>query len=246
MSLYMIHLEADLHRLYQWAAQEGLNTADAGYLVHAAMRAALGPAAPQPFALMPTKIRGALSVLGYSPHPREYLLGQLQAVATPLLVNVFPPKEILAKAMPDRWPAGRRMRFSLKACPVRRQSVTRQGERKHIEKDAYLAACDHHPADQAPLERAEVYLAWLEQELFRGEAAQLVNGRLKGFQLVRLVRRSHRPGKARRLPTGGQRPEASFEGSLKILSSSAFTRLLTRGVGRHRAFGYGMLLLRPG
>jgi CRISPR system Cascade subunit CasE len=37
-----------------------------------------------------------------------------------------------------------------------------------------------------------------------------------------------------------------MEGTIEILDSAAFVRLLARGVGRHAAFGYGMLLLRPG
>lgn len=245
MSLYMIQMEADQHRLYQWASQEGLNTEDAGYLVHAAMRAAFGKAAPQPFALMPGRVRGLLPVLGYAPYPREYLLGQRQAYATPLLADVFAQEEILVKAMPERWPGGRSFRFSLTACPVRRHTVVRDGKRKTTEKDAFLVACDHQEPDGPLLERGAVYLNWLEEELSRGRAAKLVQGRLTGFQLVRLVRRSRRPGKATRLPNRGQRPEATFEGALQVDSGQAFYELLARGIGRHRAFGYGMILLKP-
>jgi CRISPR system Cascade subunit CasE len=41
------------------------------------------------------------------------------------------------------------------------------------------------------------------------------------------------------------RPQALVKGVLNIADSDAFNRLLARGIGRHRAFGYGMLLLRP-
>ncbi|GHE81823.1 hypothetical protein GCM10019059_44550 [Camelimonas fluminis] len=40
-------------------------------------------------------------------------------------------------------------------------------------------------------------------------------------------------------------PDATFHGSLVVTDPEAFTILLARGVGRHRAYGYGMLLLRP-
>jgi CRISPR system Cascade subunit CasE len=240
----MIQMQADQHRLYQWASQEGLNTEDAGYLVHAAMRAALGQASPQPFSLQPGGTRGQLSILGYSPFPREYVLGQRQAYASPLLAEAFPEEEILAKAMPERWPGGREFRFSLTACPVRRQTTVKDGRRKTTEKDAFLVACDHQAPEDPPLERAPVYLGWLKDELARNQAAELVRARLTGFQLVRLVRRSRRPGKAVRLPGQGQRPQASFEGRLRVESGLAFGELLARGVGRHRAFGYGMILLK--
>ncbi len=40
-------------------------------------------------------------------------------------------------------------------------------------------------------------------------------------------------------------PEAEFEGTLEVLDGTAFHAVLARGIGRHRAFGYGMLLVRP-
>jgi CRISPR system Cascade subunit CasE len=39
-------------------------------------------------------------------------------------------------------------------------------------------------------------------------------------------------------------PEATFHGTLEITDPVRFADLLARGVGRHRAYGYGMLLLR--
>ena len=40
---------------------------------------------------------------------------------------------------------------------------------------------------------------------------------------------------------GLQRPDALLVGSLKVEDPGAFTALLARGLGRHRAFGFGML-----
>jgi len=34
-------------------------------------------------------------------------------------------------------------------------------------------------------------------------------------------------------------------GVLQVRDSAAFAALLARGIGRHRAFGFGMLLLKP-
>ena len=44
---------------------------------------------------------------------------------------------------------------------------------------------------------------------------------------------------------GVERPDALFTGEITVADPEAFCRLLARGVGRHRAFGFGMLLLRP-
>ncbi|MCY4060014.1 MAG: type I-E CRISPR-associated protein Cas6/Cse3/CasE [Gammaproteobacteria bacterium] len=36
-----------------------------------------------------------------------------------------------------------------------------------------------------------------------------------------------------------------MHGVLVVRESDAFAQLVRRGVGRHRAYGYGMMLLRP-
>ena len=41
-------------------------------------------------------------------------------------------------------------------------------------------------------------------------------------------------------------PDVVMQGRLRVSDPQAFAQLLARGVGRHRAFGFGMLLLRPG
>lgn len=59
---------------------------------------------------------------------------------------------------------------------------------------------------------------------------------------MRQLRRTQ--GKARR-PARPLRPWALLHGTLEVRDPAAFMALLARGVGRHRAFGYGMVLLRP-
>jgi CRISPR system Cascade subunit CasE len=39
-------------------------------------------------------------------------------------------------------------------------------------------------------------------------------------------------------------PDAVLAGQLRVTDPKAFTQLLASGVGRHRAFGFGLLLLR--
>ena len=40
-------------------------------------------------------------------------------------------------------------------------------------------------------------------------------------------------------------PDVTFHGELIVTDAVAFAKNLTAGVGRHTAYGYGMLLLRP-
>ena len=44
---------------------------------------------------------------------------------------------------------------------------------------------------------------------------------------------------------GPEGPAATVHGTMTVTDPSAFARLLPHGVGRRRAYGYGMLLLRP-
>jgi len=40
-------------------------------------------------------------------------------------------------------------------------------------------------------------------------------------------------------------PDVVLAGQLRVTDPQAFAQLLAKGVGRHRAFGFGLLLLRP-
>ena len=42
-----------------------------------------------------------------------------------------------------------------------------------------------------------------------------------------------------------QGPDAVLNGELVVGDPAAFASLLANGVGRHKAYGYGMLMLRP-
>jgi len=238
MSLHMIQMALAPRQLHLWGREARISGEDRGYLIHAALRKAFGSAGPQPF-LVEEKTGGrSIKLLGYSRHPASDLVQQ-QAAAEPLLAAVFPKDLILSKPMPDQWPGGRTFGFRVRCCPV----VRRSDEQNRVsERDAFLATCLRHPEE--PIDREEVYLDWLNQKVSRDGAASLVSAELRQFRLFTPVRRGQgrRPA---RLRDGGRRPEAIIEGKLKVENPDGFAGLLERGVGRHRAFGFGMLLLRP-
>ena len=87
-----------------------------------------------------------------------------------------------------------------------------------------------------PRTRENVYVEWLSARFARG-GARLEEARLRSFQRVRVVRklRKHAP----------EGPDAVMQGTLEVTDPEEFAKLVADGVGRHRAYGYGMLLLRP-
>lgn len=213
---------------------------DADYVVHCALGQLFGEQAPQPFL---QRVRGpVVEVLGYSQHDRKSLQEHAQVYAMSEVWSLVDWNRLDSKPMPERWPIGKRLGFYTRACPLVRgprghgRGVETKKARPEV--DAYLA---HVWQRDTPRGREEVYREWLARELSRGGAAGLVQARLGGFRLKRLLR--HDGDRKSQTIT---RPDVRFQGLLEIEDSDAFTALLTRGLGRHRAFGFGMLLLYPG
>ncbi|MDF1586567.1 type I-E CRISPR-associated protein Cas6/Cse3/CasE [Marinimicrococcus flavescens] len=249
MDLNLVQLRPDLAALFRFAHARGLPDHDPGYLLHRALRDAFGGAAPQPFRLLEPPAAPP-RLLGYGP-AGEAALRDAVALAEPDLDRIFPPGEIASKPMPQRFAAGTTLGFEVRLCPLVR-GKTEEGRLR--EQDAFLHRAQASPDE--PLARETVYAAWLKDKLAAG-GALLEEARMTRFSLAPLVRRSHASpggrtntpeGTARRLLAreGGaaRRPDAVLAGRLRIDDPGTFQALLARGVGRHRAFGFGMLLLR--
>lgn len=253
MTLNLVRLVVDPRGLAEFAHSRALPRDDPGYVLHRALRDGFGHAAPQPFRLI--ERRGEPShLLGYTRADAMMLRAGL-ATAPPGLERVFAEDGIESKPMPERFRAGRRLGFELRACPIVR---TRAADgRRTRELDAFLHAALATPGQ--PLSREKVYREWLERQL-AAAGAQPIAARLRAFSLSPLARRDHaspngrgtaEDGPARRLlaATGrgaARRPDVVFDGTLELRDPDAFAAALARGIGRHRAFGFGMLLLRPG
>lgn len=240
--LHMVRLSLDVTRLVDLGRRRGLppHDTDWGYLVHCQLGELFGERAPAPFVIDGQK-RGTLEVLGYSAVPDKVLREHAEAFADPLVHAGCDWERFASKPMPATWRSGMRLGFRIRACPTVRMSGERPGlHRKRAEVDAFLARC--WEVGDAPVDRETVYGEWLSRELGRGGAAGLLQMRLEGFQRERVVRRTQG---SERVARRQERPEAWLEGTLEVRDEAAFSSLLRRGVGRHRAFGFGMVLLRP-
>jgi CRISPR system Cascade subunit CasE len=243
MTLNMVQMHPDPAALVRFLATQGLNRdadSDLGYGVHAWLAATFGDLAPKPFRfhLDPDNCKPP-KLLAYSPHGRERLLDQALTFAEPAARAVCPLEQDLAVAElpgPERWSPGRRVGFEVLACPVARRS------RDGVERDAFLDRADRAPPD-AGLNRALVYRDWLAARL--DGVAELESAALAGFHLVTQWRQGQRAGRWPRGAARLTRPVALLRGVLRVSNGAAFHTLLGHGIGRHRAFGYGMLLLRP-
>lgn len=253
MTLHLVRLGVEPRGLAEFARSRALPDDDPGYVLHRALRDGFGASGPQPFRLV-ERPGEPPHLLGYAAVDAAALRAAL-ALAEPGPERVFPADRIEAKSMPDRFAAGHRLGFELRACPVVR---TRASDgRRTREIDAFLHRALAAPVDE-PLDREHVYVAWLGRHLAAAGAEPLAV-RLRAFTLTPLARRTHASpngrgttpnGAARRLLASAsrgaaRRPDALFVGTLQVRDPDAFAVALARGIGRHRAFGFGMLLLRP-
>jgi CRISPR system Cascade subunit CasE len=243
----MISLELDRSALGRFGHSMGLplQTVDEGYLAHCAMRAAFGASTPQPFTMRPARGR-FVRVLGYANGSADDLRSHATTFAGPLAHSACNLASLAAKPMPVAWPAGMQLGFEVRICPIKRPSdgASRKAAgatHDRAEVDCFLSECWKAGAD-ARLSREEIYCSWLQRELARDGAAVMRSARMISFRRIRLSRSDHRPSRRLRVC---ERPDALMRGVLEIKDPVAFAALLRRGIGRHRAFGFGMLLLRP-
>ena len=238
----MVSLVLDGQGLVRLGHQRGLPAAadDMGYLVHCVLGELFGDLAPAPFLVRPQEGRG-FPVLGYGSASARHLQEVAQETAAPDLWATCDWESLASKPMPGTFAAGAEYAFSTRVCPVVRMAKADTRHRKGAEVDAFLRRC-WQVGDGVAVSREEVYRDWLKEDLERHGGAELVNVGLTGFNRARLVRRGRKSGQ--RPVRVSERPDATLDGVLKVTDPDRFSALLARGLGRHRGFGFGMLLLR--
>jgi CRISPR system Cascade subunit CasE len=246
MSLYLLHTQPDPQRLAAWATRRGLLAAqgDFGYALHGLLTAAFGDQTPRPFRYLDAQE----GLLAYTPRAGDDLLRQAalapEDVATALGLGATAHQPGLrVREFPTHWPVGHVLDFEVRVRPVIREAKTGH------ERDAFLAAVEKKSAADTPLHDTggeEVYIQWLRDQFARQGGAELLAARLASFRLLPVLRQTQPAGEGearRKRPVGG--PDAVLAGSLRVTDAPVFAQWLARGVGRHRAFGFGLLLLRP-
>ena len=234
----MIEYQLEQIALLRFLRAQGLDHPrhgpDLGYGVHAWLKAAFGDLAPRTWRLLADPHRPT-RLLGYTAATVEMLCDHLREFADPSVFAVCPPDAIAGKPMP-RWKSGRRLGFEVLCCPVGRKARTR------IEKDLFLIHADRDVGRE--LDRAAIYCEWLRPRLEYGEASRIERLWLEGFRRVH-QQRKHQREVGKRSIRSLERPEAIMAGVLRIEKAGSFADLIAKGIGRHRAFGYGMLLVKP-
>jgi CRISPR system Cascade subunit CasE len=236
----MLQISPKMDRVVRWAHEQRVlarrGSDDLGYAWHALLTAAFGDKAPKPFHLLERRGR-PVQMLAYSDNPASAMQEHAALFADPIVVDALGVSEMASKQMPTAFQAGSRFGFELRVRPTIR--ITTDGKTR--ERDVFLAALSQIGPDEQ-LDRGTVYTQWLRTK-FKAGGAELTRAEISRFQMNRALRRNRAEDVAKLRELRG--PDVTFNGDLVVADPEAFHAMLSRGVGRHRAFGFGMLLLRP-
>lgn len=241
--LTLLRLQPDLQALARWATatRQSVLDDDVGYLLHGAMQATLGDLAPRPFALRTRD--GVAELLGYSGADPAALRRVLQLPAVDVLAAAaLGLTGMSMNVLPVDWRTGERLSFEVRVAPVVRSRSVRAGAVVEVDAAWHQSFAQDRLGDREP-----AYGRWLARELARDGAALLRGWQLHAFGLARIARRGQRADgdDRRRGLAQGLLPDLTVRGELTIQQPAAFSALLARGLGRHRAFGFGCLMLAP-
>ncbi|MBK6614656.1 type I-E CRISPR-associated protein Cas6/Cse3/CasE [Ottowia sp.] len=246
-SLHLLHTQPDARLLAAWVARHHARherqPSDLGDALHGLLRAAFGDTAPQPFRYLDER----QGLLAYTAMDANAMRTQV-ALADPVVARTLglgangQHDGYHLRPFPTQWPQGQVLGFEVRLRPTVRAA---KGER-----DAFLHAVER--AQGARLQREAVYVQWLREHLAPREGAareawqgavDLLNDvHLVGYQRQQVVRRTQAAGGEARRGRVSDGPDALLKGHLRVVDPVSFAHLLARGIGRHRAFGFGMLL----
>lgn len=241
MTFQLLRLQPDPAALATWATRHELLSPDGdyGYALHALLSAAFGELAPKPLRYL----GGRHGLLAYTSADLDALRLHAQ-MAAPDVARALGLDELDARPFPTIWKTGQRLAFEVRVRPVVRAKDGR-------ERDAFLHAIGDGPESAPTAEhgtlakRATIYADWLAKQLASDGAARIVEAQMDAFRLTRVMRKASANGTGKRHARFVCGPDTVFKGQLEVGNAEAFADLLARGVGRHRAFGFGMLLLKP-
>ena len=234
-ALQMIRAEISVRDFHRWMGIRQLQDPDYG--MHCLLTECFGrDTAPKPFRTVFSRDKRRGCLYGYGNVSASGLRDAASVYADPLQYRIIPAHTIDSKPMPTVWSPGKRLGFEVRARPIVRRTSNAAG-RPSREWDAFQLAAVKYPKGGMPHSREEVYCNWLCRQFESRGGAKLESATLVSFQRTRAVRKLH--------GDHSEGPDALMRGVLEVTGGSAFTSLLAGGIGRHKAYGYGMLLLRP-
>ena len=253
MTTHLIHALINMRDFNRWAGERGLvqrGAFDEGYALHILLSAMFGKAVLQPFRLFASERRRSAALYAYADIDAKVLQQTAAAVGATRLhrSDRSTTDSIETDALSLRARAASRLRYPAPARastgpdpngPAERTPATEGSGSGRIPTGGHATipqgwADPAAAASKNGVTRESVYTDWLIERL--GAAASVEQCNLAAF------RRNHAIRGAERTLEG---PDTTLHGTLAVSDPTVFAQILRNGIGRHRAYGYGMLLLRP-
>ena len=229
--LYLMQAKLDPVRLARWSAEQGISDPDRA--LHCLVYGTFGAGKiPRPFLMQTPEADplGTASLLAYTPLEQKELRALAAENQTLAMESVMPPESLRTAPTPAMWKPGTKLGFSVRVRPTQRAKWKKTG--KPTERDIYLERAGETT-------RGELYCQWVAGMMEKQGGALLAPGTLAMTRFaIRRVRRQRASGYFRG-------PDATISGGLEVENTEKFQELLAKGIGRHRAYGYGMVVLRP-
>lgn len=231
--IHMIRARINSARLNDWIRGRNIyggKPPDLGYALHKLLAEMFGAIAPRPYRVKSREGLDHLTLYGYSPAPAPDLTRCIEEFAAPSQIGVIPPQTIESKPMPTLFDKGRRLGYEVHIRPMRRLN-------KNVQIDAAVSPIDDDGNPIYPNRKpAQAYAYWLGRRL-ENNGAKMESSKIMRLQRAWAIRT------LRGKPNLG--PAATMSGELTVIDSQTFAKAIARGIGRHKAYGYGMLMLHP-
>lgn len=244
-STQLVRIPVAMVELSRWAALRGglwsHNDLDVGRALHHLLCESFPTGALQPFRLFVPSRQQCGTLYAYTATSEAALRSCFHACASPEAADILEMQALATRPLPTSWQAGARYGFDIRLRPVVRLAkdiTTPQAVwKRHAEVDAWFARklrCSDADRHALPT-RDEVYLDWLANLMAPAACLERDHTRIAQLHHRDIVRgRTTRKG-----------VDIVVHGTFAVRDPKAFSRILARGIGRHRAYGYGMVLLRP-
>lgn len=249
--LNLIRIPVNLKFLAKWAGERGKEVGfdssvyDKGRVLHHLLTETFGTETFKCFRLMVTARATTGNLYAYSFLGAKDIQAHSAIYGMPEHLSVLGVEAIEGKPMPENWRKDQRLGFDLRIRPVRRikkeLNLGKEKVKSGAELDAFLIETKRTLPNSSNFmnergrTRQAVYLDWLTERTSDVAEIDRNNTKLNSFIRSKILR-------GKKTIEG---PDAIFHGNLKIKDPLKFTQMLEKGIGRHRAFGYGMILLRP-
>lgn len=237
--MHLMQAEIDPVRLARWSAEQRISDPDRA--AHCLVYGTFGAeSAPKPFLMKLERADqlGKKSVLAYTELEDTELRALAERNQTLAIESVMPPEAIRTTAVPCRWRPGMKLGFSVRVRPTQRGKWKEEG--RQAERDIYLERTGERTGERdGEMSRGELYCRWVAEIMERQGGADPAAETMAMTQFaIRRIRRQRTSGY-----TLG--PDATISGALEVRDPELFSQLLAAGIGRHKGYGYGMVLLQP-